>query len=95
MSSNTRGGTHMTKLYNFQVRLPFVFDADIQLTRQVRKGVPFMEAWRSNHDSVEVGLGSVWAVISADKTPMISAVAALGWITLGGLSVQSVATLLA
>ena len=85
----------MTKLYNFQVRIPFVFDADIQLTRQVHKGVPFMEAWCSSHDSVEVCMGSVWAVISADKTPMVSAVAAMGWITLVGLTAQSVVTLLA
>jgi hypothetical protein len=85
----------MTKLYNFQVRLPFVFDADIQLTRQVRNGVPFMEAWRSSHDSVEVCVGSMWAVISADKTPMISALAAFGWAALIGVSVQSVASLIA
>jgi hypothetical protein len=85
----------MTKLYNLQVRLPFVFDADIQFTRQVRTGVPFMEAWRSNSDSVEACVGSVRAVISADKTPVVSALAAFGWAALVGLSTHSVASRMA
>jgi hypothetical protein len=85
----------MTKLYNFQVRLPFVFDADLQFTRQVRKGVPLVEAWRSNHDSFEVCVGPMQAVISADKTPMVSALAALGWVTLVGLSAHSMVPLIA
>jgi hypothetical protein len=85
----------MTKLYNFQARLPFVFDADLQFTRKVRKGVPMMEAWRSNHDSIEVCVGPMRAVISADKTPMVSALGILGWAAMVSLSVQSVVSLIA
>lgn len=85
----------MNKLHNFQVRLPFVFDADVQFTREVSKGVAFMEAWRSNHDSFEVCVGPMWAVISADKAPVVSALAALGWAALAGLSVHSVVSLIA
>jgi hypothetical protein len=85
----------MTPLHNVQVRLPFVFDADLQFTRQVRKGVPLMEAWRSNHDSIEVCVGPMQAVISADKTPMVSALAILGWAALVSVSVQSVVSLIA
>src|SRR3712207_959540 len=93
ISINTLGGTHMTKLYNFQVHLPFVFDADVQFTRQVRKGVPFVGAGRSNSDSVEVCVGSMWAISSADKTPTISALAAFGWTALISVAVQAVASL--
>jgi hypothetical protein len=85
----------MTKIYNFQVRLPFVFDADLQFTRQVRQGFPLMEAWRSNHDSIEICVGPMQAIISADKTPMVSVLAVLGWATLVSLSVQSVVSLIA
>jgi hypothetical protein len=96
MNTNTQWGqSAMKKLYNFPVHLPFVFDADVQFTRKTGEGIPYVEAWRSNRDTIEVCVGLMWAVISADRTPLISALAGIVWIAGAALTVQGMASMVA
>lgn len=85
----------MNKLYNVRAYLPFVFDADVQFTRDNRKGVPYVEVYRSTHDTIEICVGPMRAIISADRTPLISALAVMGWITGIALTIQGMASLVA
>jgi len=66
------------KVYNLQVRLPFFFDADVQFTRST-EGVPFVECYKSDPNTVEICVGSMRAYVSTERPPPRLVGKCLGW----------------